>query len=118
MSLSFLDSLKNTMDTSVSEPMIATAEINDVSVADVGIMTLDEAPMIAAYSGDDGNWQQHQEYVRYSSFFDDNISIVNDTKDINLNSKQFNITQEENSQYIPFEMPRYYDGFDLVNAII
>ena len=81
-------------------------------------MTLDENYGIAAYSGDDGNWQQHNGYVRYSSFSDDNISIINDTKDIALNTKQFNITQEENSQYIPFEMPRYYDGFDLVNTIL
>ena len=73
---------------------------------------------IAAYSGDGGNWQEHTGYVRYSSFSDDNISIINDEKDINLDGKQFNITQEENSQYIPFEMPRYYDGFDLVDTAI
>ena len=40
-------------------------------------------------------------------------SLRKDKKDIKLDGKQFNITQEENSQYIPFEMPRYYDGFDL-----
>ena len=51
-------------------------------------------------------------------FSDDNITVINETKDIALNANQFNITQEENSQYIPFEMSRYYDGFDLVNTTL
>lgn len=115
MSLSFEDSLKinNKND-------VATANVvaEDVGIAAPAIMTLDEAPMIAAYSGDGGNWQQHADYIQYSVFSDDNISIINDKKDIALDANQFNITQEENSQYIPFEMPRYYDGFDLVNTIL
>lgn len=127
MSLSFEDSLKKSMATAsmktenvavASMDNIANNSIADMSISDMGIMTLDESYGIAAYSGDDGSWQQHSDYVYYSSFSDDNISIVSDEKDIALNKKQFNITQEENSQYIPFEMPRYYDGFDLVNTII
>ena len=124
MSLSFEESLKNNIENNVAtkrakivEP-VATMNIDDMSVAAPSIMTLDENSMIAAYSGDDGNWQQHSGYVYYSVFSDDNISVINETKDINLDGKQFNITQEENSQYIPFEMPRYYDGYDLVNAAI
>ncbi len=119
MSLSFEDSLKNNI-------VATTPEIENVAVASFvasdmnapSVMTLDENYGIAAYSGDDGNWQQHNGYVYYSVFSDDNLSTVSDEKDIILNRKQFNITQEENSQYIPFEMNRYYDGFDLVNATI
>ena len=120
MSLSFEESLKKNVANTVVESAIATANMiaDDIGVADNSIMTLDESYGIAAYSGDDGNWQQHNSYVRYSSFSDDNISVINDTKDIALDPKQFNITQEENSQYIPFEMPRYYDGFDLVNTTL
>ena len=122
MSLSFEDSLKKSMATaSIKAENIAVTSIANIAddvVADMGVMTLDENYGIVAYSGDDGSWQQHSDYVYYSSFSDDNISIVNDEKNINLNEKQFNITQEENSQYIPFEMPRYYDGFDLVNTAI
>ncbi len=116
MSLSFEESLKMNNE----NKNIATAEMlaEDIGIAMPAIMTLDETQMVAAYSGDDGNWQQHPDYVRYTSFSDDNISTINDTKDISLNKKQFNITQEENSQYIPFEMPRYYDGFDLVRTTI
>ena len=120
MSLSFEDSLKQNNNNNNNNNDMATTNIiaEDIGIAMPTVMTLDGTPAIAAYSGDGGNWQQHNGYVRYSAFSDDNISIVNDTKDIALDPKQFNITQEENSQYIPFEMPRYYDGFDLVNTIL
>lgn len=125
MSLSFEDSLKNitanNIATTKNENIVAPAvmSVEDMSLDSPSIMTLDTMPMMmAAYSGDDGSWQQHTDYVYYSTFSDNNISIISDTKDINLDGKQFNITQEENSQYIPFEMPRRYDGFDLVNAVI
>lgn len=124
MSLSFKDSLKANIENNVATMKqeivnpVAPMSIDDVNVDNIGIMTLDETSMVAAYSGDDGSWKQHSGYVYYSDFSDENISIINDTKDINLDGKQFNITQEENSQYIPFEMPRYYDGYDLVKAAI
>ena len=116
MSLSFEESLKN--NTAKTFAMRTSMIADDVDVASDSIMTLNENYEIAAYSGDDGNWQQHLDYVRYFSFSDDNISVINGNKDISLHTNQFNITQEENSQYIPFEMPRYYDGFDLVNTVI
>ena len=115
MSLSFEDSIKKNNEKTLASKIdiLAVPDILDNS-----IMTLDENYGIAAYSGDDGSWQQHTDYVRYNVFSDDNISIINDKKDIALNENQFNITQEENSQYIPFEMPRYYDGYDLVGTVI
>ena len=120
MSLSFEESLKNNAkNTLIAKPMIASMAMEDSAIAlDNSVMTLDESYGIAAYSGDDGNWQQHTGYVHYSVFSDDNLSVINDKKDIVLDANQFNITQEENSQYIPFEMPRYYDGFDLANTAI
>lgn len=118
MSLSFEESLKNNAVNVVKNNIAPAVAPMAIGVEDDAIMTLDESYGIAAYSGDGGNWQQHNGYVRYSSFSDDNISIINDTKDINLDARQFNITQEENSQYIPFEMPRYYDGYDLVNTTL
>lgn len=125
MSLSFEDSLKqnatNNMATIKNEDIEAAAvmSVDEMNMDSPSIMTLDAMPMMmAAYSGDGGNWQQHADYVRYANFSDNNISVINEDKDISLNAKQHNITQEENSQYIPFEMPRYYDGFDLVNTVI
>ena len=113
MALSFADSMKNHVESVSVKPESAVVETTDFS-----LMTLEENHGIEVYSGDDGSWQQHNDYVRYYSFSDDNISVINENKDITLSDKQFNITQEENSQYIPFEMPRYYDGFDLVNTAI
>ena len=124
MSLSFEDSLKNNEENIAAQTMslrndeVAMASIDDASIASPSIMTLDENNGIAAYAGDDGNWQQHSGYTYYSTFSDDNVSVVSDEKEIALNRKQFNITQEQNSQYIPFEMPRYYDGYDLVKATL
>lgn len=121
MSISFEDSLKKEVENNVAttrDIKVAAMSIDDNGIAMDSIMTLDEAPMMAAYSGDGGNWVQHENYVYHHSFSDDNISVINDEKEIALNRKQFNITQEENSQYIPFEMPRYYDGYDLTKAEI
>ena len=112
MALSFEESKKK-----LTQQMVATPAVMSLA-AEPGIMTLDETGAIAAYAGDDGNWQEHTGYVYYSAFSDKNVSIISGEKDINLDGKQFNITQEENSQYIPFEMPRYYDGYDLVGAAI
>ena len=104
MSLSFEDSMKNNSTNNVATlksqgtEVVATMSVNNISEDSPSIMTLNASPMMmAAYSGDDGNWQQHPDYVHYTNFSDDNISTINDTKDIVLNKKQFNITQEENS---------------------
>lgn len=116
MSLSFEDSLKKARQESeaivraVNAPSVMTLESYDVAE--------NENQIIAAYSGEDGNWMQHPNYVYYSDYYDDNVSSVDGKKNILLNEDQINITQEENSQLIPFEMPRYYDGFDLTTTTL
>ena len=123
MGLSFEDAMKKNATNNIATTSfdnaeaIAVASVDNTIVDSPSIMTLDESYGIAAYSGDDGNWQQHTDYVYYSTFSDDNISTVSDTKDIILDGTQFNITQEENSQYIPFEMPRYYDGYEAIGML-
>ena len=57
-------------------------------------------------------------YKQYTAYHDDNYSTVDELKNINVDASQINITQEENSQYIPFRMPRFYDGVDLLNMLI
>ena len=69
---------------------------------------------IAVNSGE--NWEQpenHSIYQYYNEYYDDDVSTVDSNKKITLSTNQINLTQENNSQYIPFEIPRYYDGFDL-----
>ncbi len=52
-------------------------------------------------------------YDWYSQYSDDKFCVVDDKKNVQLHPDQLNITQEENSQVIPFELNRYYDGVDL-----
>lgn len=83
--------------------------------ADIGIMTLDmpgDFEPIAAYS----EWTRSDRYDWYDEYVDARISTVDENKNIAVDPSQINISQEENSQYIPFEMPRYYDGFDLMTT--
>ena len=101
MALSFSDSLKNHTK--------AMAVESEPAVVDVPLMTLEENQGFEVYAADDGSWQQHADYVRYYNLSDDNISTINDRKEISLNDKQINITQEENSQYIPFEMMKEHE---------
>lgn len=112
MALSFEESKK-----------LLTAQIPDTaaampsSVADAGIMTLDfnnGIGTVAAYS----EWTKSSKYDWYDEYTDENISTVDKNKNITVDASQINISQEENSQFIPFEMPRYYDGFDLMSATI
>ena len=57
-------------------------------------------------------------YIWFSDFKDDKISHINESKDITIDDSQINISQESKSQFIPFEMPRYYDGIDLTKMAI
>ncbi len=75
-------------------------------------------PMMAMALNTEEYWQNHSAYKQYSFFVDDDISTITKEKYVLINEKQINISQEENSQYIPFEMPRYYDGYDLVQTTI
>lgn len=63
-------------------------------------------------------WTQHTDYDWYEEYYDENYSTVDELKRIHINSKHVNLSQEENSQIIPFIMPRYWDGIDLVTKKI
>jgi hypothetical protein len=124
MALSYEESKKLLMQQAA---MPAVMSLSNETVDNTGIMTLDESPVIAAYSGNDGSWTQHTGYDWYTGtsgvsgslgYDDDAMSNIDSTKNVSLNSKQFNINQEHKSQFIPFEMPRYYDGYDLTKATI
>lgn len=72
---------------------------------------------IALINDDDENWVKPENSSKYdyydNEYYDENVSLVDDNKTITLDKSQINLTQEKNSQYIPFRMSRYYDGFDL-----
>lgn len=129
MALSFSESLaaakaaaaSATTKTSDANEGIATMNIsydNEVATSDIAVESASETGLIAAYSGDDGDWMHSDKYLYYPDYSDDNISTIDSKKNIIINQNQINLTQESNSQYIPFEMDRYYDGFDLMNATL
>ena len=126
MALSFEDSLKAAKAESKAAAAVAAvpAVADDTSVmsldygiatTDYGIAEADENGMIAAYSGTEYDTSK---YDSYSMLFDDKVSTIDENKNVKLADGQINLTQESNSQYIPFKMPRYYDGFDLSNATL
>lgn len=57
-------------------------------------------------------------YEIYQNYSDNRYSTVDNLKNIEIHPEQINITQESNSQYIPFRIPRYWDGIDLMNMLI
>lgn len=87
--------------------------------------SLAATPMLMSLSYDantlaDETWQKPKNasfYTYYDDeYSDDKLSVVDENKNITLADSQINLTQEKNSQYIPFEIPRFYDGFDLATT--
>ena len=114
MALSFEES-KKLLASQLATAATQTTAAMPMVAAEPGIMTLDsfdDTGLIAAYS----EWTKSNKYDWYDEYADDRISRVDGNKSITVDPSQINISQEENSQYIPFEMPRYYDGFDLMST--
>lgn len=98
---SFIDTLKAASSTAKANTPV-TLELDNIPVA---------------YA--DESFSRSSKYEWYDQYSDDNYSFVDELKNVKVDGKQVNLTQEENSQVIPFEMNRYYDGFDLAsNAFI
>lgn len=93
MSLSFEDSMKTIQQNSMATMSVART---------------------AAVSFDD-NFTISDKYKWYANYHDEEYSDVDIQKNVTVNQNQINITQEENSQVIPFQLNRYYDGIDLMD---
>lgn len=78
----------------------------------------DEAFAVMADSASEDDFVKSEKYLVYNNYSDDKYSSIDAQKNITVDNSQINITQEQNSQYIPFEMPRYYDGIDLMEMTI
>ena len=59
-----------------------------------------------------------EKYAWFDGYIDNNISTIDENKGILVNKAQVNISQESNSQFIPFEMNRKYDGIDLMDMAL
>ena len=112
MALSFEESKRlaaKAAQSAVSTSLAATPKIqeNEIDIPVYDISTLVVNP--------DAGFERSGKYTWYENYTDDKYSIVDENKDIQLDDSQINITQENNSQVIPFEMPRFYDGIDLMD---
>ena len=83
-----------------------TTSANDTSTNE------DNGIMLLSATADDG-YTVVSGYTWISDYTDSDYSTVDALKNIKVSSNQISLTQEENSQVIPFELPRYYDGIDL-----
>lgn len=123
MGLSFKDSLNKVKENNNARMInnnISPMSLDDDVPAydDISLTSLDDESAVAATSDSLEGWTRSSNYLYYEEYSDDNISNVDDLKNVLIDKKQVNLTQESNSQYIPFKMPRRYDGFDLLNTTI
>lgn len=119
MAISFEDSLKIADATqAIAENFLtAPSSISYIEPQQIAAYSPEEYTS-SAYSEDEQVWVLSDSYAVYEDYSDDTISLVDTEKNISIEPSQINLTQENNSQYIPFEMPRYYDGFDLASTNI
>ena len=105
MALSFEESKKQLSQQVAATPML---------------MSLSAEPMLMSLSNDASGeiWEPDTKYAWFDSFVDDKISYIDDNKNITIDNSQVNISQESNSQFIPFEMTRKYDGIDLAEMAL
>lgn len=106
---SFTDSLNAAKANTMS--LASTASVMTLSAEEPAAYSLRSAVLTDEY-------QRSDKYLWAEEYYDDNYSIIDSLKNIKLNENQINLTQEANSQVIPFVMDRYYDGVDLMNRTL
>lgn len=128
MSLSFEESLKQAQAAEEAATIASLTATEDYEITTLSLV--DEEGMIPAYSGEEETaaaavydmrssaWIPDNKYLYYAEYSDDAVSMIDNGKNVILDQTQINITQESNSQYIPFQMARYYDGFDLATTTL
>ncbi len=110
MAVSFASSLENNK---TAESTVEHSQKNSISTMDA--KPVFESSPVAVQSGE---MVLDEKYKFYPDYSDDKFSVIDGQKNVSFDSEQINLTQESNSQYIPFKMPRYYDGFDLHSTSI
>lgn len=111
MAISFEESVKLATANSIKARSVSVEPVAAVMAEPTNTVR-----SVVAAAEDLSGWTLSGKYLYYDDYSDSVLSSVDAEKNISLDPKQVNLTQETNSQYIPFQMPRYYDGFDLVNT--
>lgn len=63
-------------------------------------------------------FREYDKYEKYTQYSDAKISTIDESGNIKVDSSHINFTQGINSQFIPFEMPRFIDGIDLMDMTL
>ncbi len=114
MALSYEESKKLLMQQAATPMMMAAAPM---MASEPMTLSLENNPVkIAAYSGE--TWTRDSSYRWFNNYFDNKFSYIDENKNITVDPSQVNISQESNSQFIPFEMMQKYDGIDLSEMTI
>ena len=96
----------------------AEEEVNDEETSPVGGDGADSDAQGEETSDNIEDWTIAAEYYYYGDYDDSNYSVVDGNKSITFNNTQAIVAREANSQLLPFRIPRYYDGFDLIRGFI
>lgn len=75
------------------------------------------APMMAIAAVPEG-FTVSDKYPQYEKYEDNTMSYIDSERRISVDNSQINLTQETNSQLIPFQMPRYTEGIDLMDMTL
>lgn len=70
------------------------------------------------YANTEKTIEYNKNYLVFDVFSDESLSAIDLNKNVSLQSNQLNLTQEKNSQYVPFSLNRKADGYDLYNGVI
>lgn len=120
MSISFRES----KDKLLSKQSTGTraAPINKVNFArSTPVMTIGNTPeatsetAVEEISETPESFTISNKYPYYQQYADDALSYIDLSRHISMDSSQINLTHETHSQFIPFSLPRYTDGIDLMD---
>ena len=90
------------------------ASFKDTLLSTQGMVSVESVAQPVTLEADDEIYTMDStKYAYYPDYSDSDYSLVDTTKTVKVNASQVNITQEENSQVIPFELNRFWDGVDL-----
>ena len=118
MAISFSESLKKATASTNSVNTMDLAAMDSKSVENnegISTSSLDtEGNTIISYALDDDNWVRNDSTYEWDDEYSDlTYSSIDKSKNITVANSQISVSQEKNSQYIPFELDRYWDGVDL-----
>ena len=81
-------------------------------------VTLEANDAPAVYATVDEGFTKSDKYTWIDNYDDIVYSTIDKDRNISVDASQAEVTQEDNGQIIMFEMPRFYDGIDLMSMTI